>query len=371
MIQGLDPLGASSLRHEAIYLEGRGAIAQPEQARELGLPSTKVVNAAAASIAGQWATAAAPAATQPPIYTLGQAFAMAQAAAAAGAPGPFGGSEVMRLMQHAPAWPDLLRLIQGLTQGGVPATPAEAAAAGSAGNPAGWAAALGALLGPALGQAAWPLRADRLPRMSGLTGQALQQMMAGGGWATEALLMAGAAGVEQDLKVMLRRLLKGLQATAGTAAEALQGALRRGVDDLEHGQLETLSAQMQGQVLLQLVLPFGDGGPVALRVFRDRPREEEPDPEFVIDMHSRHSGLGPIWLRTAIQPAQRVALAMWAESADVARRARQGARELRLTLAQQGLRLVAFDIHDGPRPVAEDVFASADQRLAASQGPGT
>ena len=108
---------------------------------------------------------------------------------------------------------------------------------------------------------------------------------------------------------------------------------------------------------------------MALRIFRDRPRQEDPTPEFVVDMHSRHSGLGPVWLRTAIQPAQRVALAMWAESPEVARVARAHARELRMTLAEQGLRLVAFDIHDGPRPVQEDVFLPREQRFPADHGP--
>lgn len=345
MIQGLDPLGGSSLRHEAIYLEGRGPIAQPDPARALGLAATQVVPDAHPAVGGQWA-ASDPAASPPPRPTLGQVFASLQSAAVAN-PSATGASDVMRLLQHVPAWTDLLRLIHSLTQSGTPVRAADSAA---------WASSLAGLFWAAPPAGQGQAKTDRAPRMGQLGPEGLRQAMAGGGWATEARLMAGLAGVEFDLKAVLRRLLK---TGGGGMPEGLLEALRQGVDDLERGQLDTLSAQMQGQVLLHLVIPFGDGGPVALRVFRDRPREDQPDPEFVVDMHSRHAGLGPLWLRTAVQTGQRVALAMWAEEAEVVRRAKLQAPELRYSLAQSGLRLVAFDIHHGPRPLQDDVFAAA------------
>jgi hypothetical protein len=361
MIQGLDPLGGSTLRHEPIYLEGRGPIAQPETARALGLPATQVVGQAPAAVGGQVHHPTAPtampglspqaalatlaSAPQPPRYTLGDVFASLQAVAAGGSAG---GSEVIRLMQATPQWVELLRLIHSLMR---PSASTGGTGAGGSGTGSeagqGWTAAL---LSPA-----WPLRPERLPRMGALSAEGLRQAMAAGGWATEALVLARDASAGQDIKAIMRRLLR-----MGTAvgSEAAASSLSRSVDTLERGQLESLSAQLQGQLLLQFVIPFGDAGPVALRIFRDRPRQDEPDPEFIVDMHARHTGLGPVWLRTAVQGSQRVALAMWAESAEVVVLARTNARDLRYLLQRQGLQLVAFDIHEGPRPQREDVFAA-------------
>lgn len=406
MIQSLDPVGPGP-RLEAIYLEGRGPIVDAEQARALGLRNGQVVQAVVDSsgsafsvlwpagqrnglptalqafpLPSQWRWDAgvtqelmaylmpsgnimlrpvrtgplAPVARSPvaapsappepspgvvlssareaaPGYTLGQAFAAAQ-----GLLGGAGASaELARLLQQAPAWAELMRVLRGLS-----APPEEAEPDPQT-----------PLTAPTLGSRLSDLLGVALPRMGGLTPAALQQALARSGLGTEAALLAGLMGVDHDLKVALRRLLRSLPSGHGPT----EHALARSVDTLERSQVEALTAQMQGQVLLSLVIPFGDAGPVALRIFRERARQEEERPPFVVDVHSAHSGLGPLWLRTQVAHDQRVSLKMWALRPEVAERAREQSRDLRLSLYQSGLVLSSLEILAGSPAEQESPFS--------------
>ncbi|MFM8929394.1 MAG: hypothetical protein ACKOJ7_07625 [Betaproteobacteria bacterium] len=282
-----------------------------------------------------------------PAYSLGQAFALAQgllpgagASAAANpaalAPPPGASAELARLLQQAPAWSALLKALAQLLEAPTAAEPDE-----PSGVPASPLARLVDLLGGAL------------PRMGQLTPAALQQAIARSGLGTEAALLAGAAVLDQDLKVALRRLQRGLP---GGPTELVVG---RAVDTLERAQIDSLTAQMQGQLLLSMVIPFGDAGPVALRLFRERAKREDEPPPFVVDMHSGHSPLGPLWLRTLVAPDRRVALTMWALRPDVAEQAREQSRELRLNLSQSGLVLSSLDIVTGAPASDERAWAQA------------
>ena len=291
-----------------------------------------------------------------PRYTLGQAFAAAQAtpAAAGGLAG-----EVSRLLGQSPGWLGFLSLLQGLVQGSTPGL-APALRPGMMGLPppegegleggAGAEADDGAPA-PALGTAL------RLPlfRMAGLNAETLRQAVMRSGLGTEAALLGNGGWVGDDLKVALRRLLR----QPGAAAAGLESALRGAVDDLERSQLDSLSAQMQGQLLLSMVIPFGDAGPVALRFFRERQADDQPPAPFIIDIHTRHSGLGPLWLRTAVSDETRLSLTMWAEWPEVAQLARERVRDLRWTLTCSGLRLEQLEIHEGPPPAQDDPFGGA------------
>ncbi len=283
-----------------------------------------------------------------PAYSLGQAFALAQglfpgagAAAAANpaalAPPPGASADLARLLQQAPAWSALLQALAQLLEAPTPAEPDEPSSV--------LASPLARLV---------DLLGGTLPRMGQLTPAALQQAIARSGLGTEAALLAGAAAVlDQDLKVALRRLQRGLP---GGPTELLVG---RAVDTLERAQIDSLTAQMQGQLLLSMVIPFGDAGPVALRLFRERAkREDEPQP-FVVDVHSGHSPLGPLWLRTLVAPDRRVALTMWALRPEVAEQAREQSRELRLNLSQSGLVLSSLDIVTGAPASDEMAWAQA------------
>jgi len=286
-------------------------------------------------------------------YTLGQAFAWAQGllpgvgagGAAAGAAGGAGlasgaSAELARLMQQAPAWASLMGFLRSLMPGDADE---DSALAGETAPPP---AAMGSRLADLLGAP--------LPRLASLSPSALQQAMARSGLGTEAALLAGAAGLDQDLKVALRRLQRSLP--PGTPV-ALDSSLGRSVDTLERSQIDTLTAQLQGQVLLSMVIPFADAGPVALRVFRDRARGEGEPPPFVVDVHSGHSSLGPLWLRTQVAHDRRVSMTMWALLPEVAHYAREQSRALRLSLSQSGLVLSSLEIVAGA-PQADDVAFS-------------
>ena len=410
MIQSLDPVGPGP-RLEPIYLEGRGPIIDAEQARMLGLRNGQVVQAvidnggsafsvlwpagqrsglptaleafplpsnwrwaagstqdlvallmpgghillrpvkAGAAAATPSAPTSAPAAASAAAtgsgslltvtreaassYSLGQAFAAAQGASSSSGAGA--SAELARLMQQAPAWAGLLRLLNGLSQ---PEMAAEAAQPDGA-PPAAMASRLADMLGTAL------------PRMGSLSAAALQQAVARSGLGTEAALLASSMGLDQDLKVALRRLLRNMP----PGAPGVEGALARSVDTLERSQIDTLGAQMQGQVLLSLVIPFGDAGPVALRIFRERKRREDEPPPFVVDVHSAHSALGPLWLRTQVSQDRRVALTMWALRPEVAEQAREQSRALRLNLTQSGLSLASLEIVAGAPSAGEVAFS--------------
>lgn len=279
-------------------------------------------------------------------YTLGQAFALAQGllpgsakaragqgAAPAGLP-PGASAELARLLQQAPTWASFIQVLKDLMGDEFGDAPAEANDA----PPPSPSARMAELLGGAL------------PRMGQLTPGALRQAMALSGLGTEAALLASSAGLDQDLKVALRRYQRGLP--AGSAA--LEARLARAVDTLERSQIDTLTAQMQGQVLLSMVMPFGDAGPVALRLYRERAKRDEAPPPFVVDVYSGHSGLGPLWLRTQVAADRRVAMTMWALRPEVAQQAREQSRALRLNLSESGLVLSGLDIVTGA-PAAEEM----------------
>jgi hypothetical protein len=274
-------------------------------------------------------------------YTLGQAFAAAQGAASAGS-----SAEVARLLQQAPAWAGFMALLQGLMS--EDASPENESADTDVPPPvrSRLADMLGALL----------------PRMGALTPEAFRLAVGRSGLGTEAALWAGVIGLDQDLKVALRRLARSTPGGMG-GGDGLAAALPRALDTLERSALDSLNAQMQGQVLLSLVIPFGDAGPVALRIARERAKPDQERPPFVVDVHSAHSGLGPLWLRTQVSDGQQVAMTMWAARADVADRARERSQDLRVSLHGSGLRLSALDIVHGTPDAVDAVF------LAEGEGP--
>lgn len=336
-----------------------GAVASPSSATPAGAasrgpeasPGTAGASAAATAVGGSAfaaaltpgapSSAAAPAPVPAPLsnlYTLGQAFALAQAAGSQGS-----SADVARLMQQAPAWAGLLRLLSALTS---PDTKPGFGESADADVPT-LRTPMNSRLADMLGTA--------LPRMGSLTPEALRQAVGRSGLGTEAALLAGALGLDQDLKVALRRLMRTLPG-GGTAAEGLLSGLPRAVDTLERSALDSLSAQMQGQLLLSLVIPFGDAGPVALRIARERARPDEEPPPFVVDVHSAHSGLGPLWLRTQVAHDQRVAITMWAARPEVADHARGRSQELRQSLHGSGLQLSSLEIVAGMPEPEHDVF---------------
>ena len=111
-----------------------------------------------------------------------------------------------------------------------------------------------------------------------------------------------------------------------------------------------------------MVIPFGDAGPVALRLYRERAKRDEAPPPFVVDVYSGHSGLGPLWLRTQVAADRCVAMTMWALRPEVAQQAREQSRALRLNLSQSGLVLSGLEIVTGAPAVEEMSWAEAGGR---------
>lgn len=200
---------------------------------------------------------------------------------------------------------------------------------------------LGAQLARAL--QAWPqagsLTADSLRRLA--------RQVAGG---PEAALARGEIP-EPDLKTLLRTWLD----LGPDAPGAVRALLSDAVDDLEARQLQTALAQADGrQVVLAMVLPFAQADPVEIRWSQQR--ETAPDGRrapWVVDLHTRSSEFGEVWLRTRISDSTRVDLVMWAEQADLAARARSAAPSLARWLEEVGLRMTGLQVIHGPRPALE------------------
>ena len=340
----------SRLELLALLMPSGNILLRPATRAGAAAPSAAAAPAAGAATASSLpskaevlASGGAPAQTAAPLpslprFTLGQAFAAAyELAGQPAAGGAQGAADVARLLQQAPVWAGLLSLLQDLAEEPAEAAETEGLPEGTALPPSRLAELLGGVQ----------------PRMAQITAATLREALLRSGLGTEVALLAGAPGLDHDLKVALRRL----QRSATVVGSATERVVARAVDDLERSQLDSLSAQMQGQILLSMAIPFGDAGPVALRLFRERVKPDEQPPPFVVDIHSRHSGLGPLWLRTVVGQDNRLALTMWAQWPEVAERARQGAQDLRLQLTQSGLTLAALEIFSGARPTEDDPFA--------------
>lgn len=357
MIPGVDPTG-TALRHEPIFLEGRAPLIVPPEARALGLRAGQIIPAVLESdglklqleqqeealtlrAPGSWnlqlgqtvmlralpqtsgAWALQPVVTPPPAST--------------DTPSTAPTSELIRLAQRGGGLSQLSSLF-------------------ASGDLARWlamdpAAQTVAAQGPTVWREALLAQLRLLQRdMSSLTPATLRQAVLASGLGAEAFMAqglppGGTAGAP-DMKTLLRRLLRSLSEVSGQAVSAIRGAL----DDIEAAQLETVAAQSQGQVIFSVMIPFADAGPFEFKFRKTGVSEDDAESSFVVDVHSRHSGLGPLWLSTVVKKTSHIELKMWAERSEVARLARQNGRDLQFELRTHGLTLKAFEVITGPRP---------------------
>jgi len=209
------------------------------------------------------------------------------------------------------------------------------------------------------GQIAQLLR--QWPTTGQLSGELLRRLLRQGGWLQEALLARGeaAAGADgPDIKSILRSLLADwTQAPASTHA-----LLRDAVDDIESRQLQSLADPAGGRELsFSMVLPFADAEPVHVRwaqQARDRQAGREggegDGAPWVVDLHTRSTRLGEVWLRTRVSQHTRVELLMWAERAELVEQARAAGPSLAVWLNEAGLRMVHLQVmHGAPPPTAD------------------
>lgn len=209
------------------------------------------------------------------------------------------------------------------------------------------------------------------PQTSQLGPELLRRWLRVGGWTQEAQLARGRVDPEgavdgPDLKSLLRDLLAGWdQAPQGTRA-----LLHEALDDIESGQLQTVVDAGAGrEMVLSMVLPFADAEPVDVRWRRESRgqgagRERSP---WVIDLHTRSSVMGEVWLRTRVSEGSKVELAMWAERAELVERARASSASLAAWLNEAGLRMMGLQVVHGapPAPVQAD---QQGQRPAGAPG---
>ncbi len=195
------------------------------------------------------------------------------------------------------------------------------------------------------------------PHTSQITPEGLRRALRQGGWTQESALARGersATAVGPDTKSMLRTLLtEWTQAPAST-----RGLLQDALDDIESRQLQSVVDPSAGRELtLAMLLPFSDAEPVHVRWSRARQGQEGqpggqggPSP-WVVDLHTRSSAMGQVWLRTRISQGARVDLVMWAERPELAAQARAATPSLVAWLNEAGLRMTSLQvIHGSPPP---------------------
>lgn len=206
------------------------------------------------------------------------------------------------------------------------------------------------------------------PSTAQITPELLRRVLRQGGWTQEAALargerMAGAEG--PDTKSLLRTLL----ADWTQAPAATRGLLQDALDDIESRQLQSVVDPSAGRELaLSMLLPFADAEPVHVRWSQARERQEGSDGSdagpspWVVDLHTRSSVMGEVWLRTRISRGTRVELVMWAERAELAAQARAAGPSLVAWLNEAGLRMTSLQVlHGSPPPGIESAApASGD-----------
>lgn len=169
-------------------------------------------------------------------------------------------------------------------------------------------------------------------------------------------LLAQGLPAQDDPKSAIKQIMARLQ------QETLEGTEKEDTSELEQAVRELESAQVQSaqkwlnaELSLHVVLPFIDHEPVDLHFQKPARKPNQEEPPLTVDIHSRSSSLGEIWLNTTITQGTGVDLVMWALRGEVAGMAQQRAGELGLELGAAGLNLQSFQIFNAPRPLVRTV----------------
>jgi hypothetical protein len=208
----------------------------------------------------------------------------------------------------------------------------------------------------------WLTRWDGLGlSMASLRSEALRRAVQSQARSTENRLSKGEVA-EPDQKSLLRQLIDMLSnSTDETSSDKVLKELRQTVEEMDRNQAQAAQAQLRGELSLHLVLPFVDADPVTLHVHQDAGSNEEPNPPFSVDIHSRSRWLGELWLHTQVSRWQAIDLTMWAQREDVAHLARVRSHQLFDELASAGLNLRTFQVHHAVRPGHQPAQANHDR----------
>ncbi len=172
----------------------------------------------------------------------------------------------------------------------------------------------------------------------------IRKAIEGSGLFAEALLGKGQPPMEGDLKTTLRRL------RAGGGDTSMSQAIDDALQDIESSQLQALLAQQRGELYWNLMMPMPDGSPVRMTLTRRAPRQEEPHPPFVVQIHSRNDRLGDLWLDVSLFDGPRTDLVMWAAKPQVASMAEGSVSALVEELKSAGIELGRIVVNSGARP---------------------
>ena len=188
--------------------------------------------------------------------------------------------------------------------------------------------------------------------MSQLTPAAIKQAMTNA-MGVEVWLGKGLQPQINDPKQLIRKLIDSLSQMASSelSDETTISKLHSAIDDLEASQVQSVQAQAQREVLFSMMIPFVDADPVELTIRRGPPHEGE-SAGLTVNIHSKTSELGPVWLKTQLLKTQEVELVMWATDSNVVSLAKNRAYLLGQELQTAGLVMRSFQVIHGPRPEA-------------------
>jgi hypothetical protein len=205
---------------------------------------------------------------------------------------------------------------------------------------------------------------SQITEKNDITAQSLRHSIILSGLTTELQLKNKSSHLDSDLKVILRKLLQ----SNPDAEPPFMESIQKTITSIERFQLDALQAQLMGCIHIQWVLNLADAGPWGMNIFRPKPSPNHPSPPFCFDIHSRHSGLGPLWLRTVMHPHHELEMTMWAQKTLVANMARENQYELHQLLKDSHFQLKSLQIIDGIDPYELDL-AHAIESDFDEQGP--
>lgn len=167
-----------------------------------------------------------------------------------------------------------------------------------------------------------------------------------------------------DTKQLLRRIIAELSSNPSedTQETSLIEKLTQSVDDIESSQVQAVQAQAQQEILFSMTLPFVDADPIEMNIRRG-PRQDGESPVLTVNIHSKSTDLGPIWLKTQLMSAEQIDLTMWAENEDVVAQARARAHLLGDELSGAGLNMRSFNVVLGPRPLEPNDWTPSGRGL--------
>ena len=186
----------------------------------------------------------------------------------------------------------------------------------------------------------------------------LKRLVSGQAQSAENLLAQGLPA-EGDPKSAIKQILARLQQETFEGVDKQESnEMEQAVRELESSQAQSAQKWLNGELSLHVVLPFVDHEPVDLHFQKPARKPNQEEPPLTVDIHSRSSTLGEIWLNTTISQGTGVDLVMWALRGEVASLAKQRAGELGLELGAAGLNLQSFQIFNAPRPLVRASEAS-------------